>query len=312
MQMFTQCACILFDEIPALDDLHKTLEGWPVAGQQEQAPGEDGWIACGPAVVVELRSGAAVIADVVDRPFPDDPRAVAQAPALDAAWRQGTFGPTARPGALARAREQAWTWAEGAGAADLHRGFVRLRTIVDLKDGELPEDHDPVHELTTLTEMAGDVLRLRGATALFMPGGETLRSREQVDSMLRRKTGLGPPPIELWLNLRAAGLGADGDLRWTLVDVVGMGQLRLPDAEAAFVEGQEQAEAVAPLLRNACLHLLSGKDIPDGSTADDAHGRRWRASSAQSLLLPSRPVVRWLPEASAQLTDATLAKLRGA
>jgi Domain of unknown function (DUF4261) len=312
MQMFTQCACILFDDVPPLDELHGALERWPVVGEQQAASGEDGWVACGRGVVVELRSGAAVIADVVERPFPDDPRAVAQAPALDAAWGQGTFGPTAKPGALARAKEQAWTWAEGAGAADRHRAFVRLRTLVDLNDGELPEDHDPLHELTTLTEMAGDVLRLRGATALFMPGGEALRSREQVDSMLRRKTGLGPPPIELWLNLRAAALGEEGELRWKLVDVVGMGQLRLPDAEAVFVDGQEQAEAVAPLLRNACLHLVSGKDIPDGSTADDARGRRWRASSAQSLLLPGRPVVRWFPEASAQLTETTLARLRGA
>lgn len=311
MQMFTQCACVLLDEIPPLDELRRALENWPVAGEQAAASGDDGWMACGPGLVVELRSGAAVIADLVDRPFPDVPRAVSQEPALDAAWRQGTFGPTARPGALSRAKEQAWTWAEGAAAADRHRGFVRLRTIVELQDGELPKDHDPVHELITVTEMAGDVLRLRAAAALFMPGGETLRSREQVDSMLRRKTGMGPPPIELWLNLRAAGLGQDGDVRWSLVDVVGMGQLRLPDCEAVFAEGQEQAEAVAPLLRNACLHLVSGKDIPDGSTADDARGRRWKASSAQSLLLPGRPVVRWLPEASPQLTEATLAKLRG-
>ncbi len=223
------------------------------------------------------------------------------------------FGPTARPGALARAREQAWTWAEGAGAAAHHGGFVRLRTLVEVPDDgprQLSGDHDPLHELVTVTELAGSLLDLPGATALFMPAGETLRSREQVRSMLRRKTGTAPPPIELWLNLRASGLGQDGGVRWTLVDVVGMGQLRLPDSEAVFAEGQEQADAVAPLLRNACLHLVSGKFIPDGSTADDAAGRRWKASSARSLLAPGRPVLRWLPESSARLTAETLERLR--
>lgn len=309
MQMFTQCACILFDEAPPAAEVRQALESWAIVGEQAAAPGDDGWIKCGPGLVVQLRSGARVIVDVVGHAFPDEVGAAADAEAL----RSGMFGPTAQPGALARAKEQNWTWAEGTAVADRHRGFVRMRTIVDLPDEgprQLPKGHDPVHELATLVEMAGAVLRVRGAAALFMPGGEALRSPEQVAILLGRKTGAAPP-IELWLNLRASALGEEGRRRWKLVDVVGMGQMRYPDSEAVFVSGQERAEVVAPLLRNACLHLISGRPIPEGSTADDTLGRRWKVSFAQSLLPPARPVLRWLPEGSARLDEAALAKLRG-
>jgi hypothetical protein len=93
------------------------------------------------------------------------------------------------------------------------------------------------------------------------------------------------------------------------MDTVGMRQLRLLDQEAIFVEGAEEPQAVAPLLTNACLHVASGKGIPEGSTSDDGRGRRWKASPATSALLPSRPVLRWLPEESAGLSDAMRARL---
>ena len=306
--IFTQCAAVLLDRAPPLEDLEKALESWSVTGPQQAAPGDEGWVASGPGFVLELTTGGAVIVDLVDRPWPDDPRSAG--PGLVAAWRAGIFGPSASPGALARAREQSWNWAGGAEAAARHRAFVRLRTLVKLsEDGTLPKGHDPVHELTTLVELAGDLLRLPGASALFLPGGEALRSREQVEEVHKRKAGLGAPPIELWTNTRAMGLGEHGGRRWALIDVVGMGQLRLPDQEALFAENTEDAEAVAPLLRNACLHLLGGKGLGPGSTADDAHGKRWKGSSATGLLAPGRPVVRWLPESAPPPGDAVLAAL---
>ncbi len=188
---------------------------------------------------------------------------------------------------------------------------MRLRTAVELEGDarQLPKDHDPVHELTTLTELAGGILRLPGATGLFFPGGETLRSREQVEAVLRRKTGLGSPPIDLWLNTRGISLGQEGDARWMLVDVVGMRQVRLPDQEALFAEGHEDPEAAAAFLRNACLRLIAGKGIPEGSTSDDVRGRRWKVSAATGVLAPNRPVLRWLPEESTRPSEAFLAKL---
>ncbi|HEX7622751.1 MAG TPA: DUF4261 domain-containing protein [Anaeromyxobacteraceae bacterium] len=312
MELFTQCACVLLDQAPAIDDVELALDGWALTGRQQPAPDEDGWVACGPGVVVELRGGGSVIVDVVDRPWPDDLQAASGGSALGAAWRAGMLGPTSMPGALARAREQSWAWAEGAAAAERHRAFVRLRTVVELPQDarQLPKSHDPVYELTTLTEMAGALLRLRGATALFLPGGEALRSLEQVEGVLRLKTGVGPPPVDLWVNLRALSLGQVGDARWMLLDTVGMAQLRLPDHEALFVEAQEEADAVAALLRNVCLHLVAGRGIADGSTADDGRGRRWRASAATGALLPHRTVLRWLPEESPKPNAAMQERLR--
>ena len=310
---FTQCASVLFDRAPALEDVEQALEAWTIAGEQQPAPGEDGWIACGPGIVIELRTGAAVIVDVIDRPWPDDPRGASESATLGAAWRAGIFGPSSSPGALARARMQSWAWNEGAAAAERHGGFVRLRTVVNLSaEGkrELPKDHDPVHELTIITEIAAALLKLPGAAALFLPGGEALRSLEQVEEVLRRKTGIGPPALDLWVNLRGFGLGEHGGTRWMVVDVVGMRQLRFPDQEAIFAEGQEEPEAVGPLLMNACFRLVTGKPIPEGSTSDDGRGRRWRASATTGVLAPDRPVLRWLPEESAKPSEEMLAKGR--
>ena len=312
---YTQCACVLFDSAPALDDVERALESWALAARQAPAPGEDGWMACGPGFVVDLSGGGSVIVDLLDRPWPDDPLAVSKDPVLEAAWRSGQFGPTSAPGALARAQTHGWSWDQGAAAAERHRALLRLRTVVELgtdAPGEALKGHDPVHELTMLTEMAGGLLGLPGASALFLPGGEALRSPEQIRVVLRRKAGSGPPPIDLWLNLRTVGLGQEGDNRWSIVDVVGMGQLRLPDQEALFGEEQERGDGVVPLLRYACTHLVSGNGIADGSTVEDLRGGLWSATSATGVLAPNRSVLRWLPQKGARPSEEFLARLSSA
>lgn len=312
---FTQCGCVLFDAAPTLEDVERALEPWPVVGKQAPAPGEDGWIASGPGFIVELRNGAAVMVDVVDHAWPDDPLAAGEVPALASAWKAGIFGPSAVPGALARAKVQSWAWKDGKVAAERHRGFVRLRTVVRLSSEEgkreLPKGHDPVHELTTLTELAGTLLGLPGATAFFLPGGEALRSRQHVADVLKQKTGLGLPPLDVWCNVRVVGLGQEGDARWVLVDVVGMRQLRLMDQEALFADGREDPDAAVALLRSACLHLVAGRALPEGSTSQDARRRRWKASGATGLLAPpNRAVLRWVPEESASPGQEFLEKLQ--
>jgi hypothetical protein len=124
-----------------------------------------------------------------------------------------------------------------------------------------------------------------------------------------RKAGHGPPPIDMWSNLRAVALVQDAGERWLLLDLVGMAQLGLPDQEAIFADGKEQPEAVQALLRNACMHVLSGKPIPPGSTSDDGSGRRWTASFGSGVIAPRRDVVRWLPEQSPRPSGETLQKL---
>jgi hypothetical protein len=186
-----------------------------------------------------------------------------------------------------------------------------MRTAVELsKDEALPEDHDPAYELAAISELAADLFALEGATAFFLPGGEALRSREQVEAVRRQKAGVSGPPLDLWTNLRGAPVGEHGGQRWFVADVVGMAQLRRPDPEALFLDGSEDLEATAALLRNACLHLFAGKGIPDGSTADDSQGKRWRAVAATGILAPKRQVIRWTPDRAPQPSPEAIASLQ--
>lgn len=308
---FTQCAAVLFESAPRLEDVQRALNTWHVSGTPKQGTGEHGWALCGPGFVIELRSGSIAIVDLVERPWPDDVREAETTPALGSAWSVGAFGPRSTPGGLARAADQPWLWPEGGEAARRHGAFVRLRigSEVEKDSKDAPPEREPLYELLTLVELSEPFLRLPGALALFAPGGEALRSREQVETALGRKLGAGAPPFELWTNVRAVELAREGDARWLALDTVGMTQLRLPDHEAIFAEGQEEPEAVEALLRNACAHILASSPIPPGSTADDGRGRRWKASAATSIVAPPRPVLRWLPEESARPSEATLAKL---
>jgi hypothetical protein len=307
---FAACAAVLFEASPKLEDVERALETWNVAGRPNEGEGEHGWAICGPGFMVDLRSGAFAVVDLVRRPWPDDVRDAESVPAIGSAWSVGAFGRGSTPGALARAADQPWSWTEGSAAAARHEAFVRLRIGHAAEEGA-PETgaEDPSYELMSLTELARPLLRMPGALAFFVPAGEALRSREQMDAALQRKIGAGPPPFELWTNLRAVMLAEEGGLRWLGLDTIGMMQLGIPDQEAIFADGKEAPGAVEALLHNVCRHLLSGKPVASGSTAEDGRGRRWRASGATGLVAPRRPVVRWLPEESDRPPDALLAKL---
>jgi hypothetical protein len=303
---FTQCACVLFEQAPKMEEVVRVLADWPVSGYRKQGSGEYDWALCGPGVVLDLRGEGYAVVDVVDRPWPDDVQAALTTPALASAWRAGAFGPWSSPGGLARAVDQAGEGENGATAR--HGGFVRIRTAFAGKGPPPKGRGGPTYDLMTITELATALMRLEGALAFFVPAGEALRDRKDLDEVARRKVGSAPPPVDLWSSVRAIALPPEDGKSWLLLDVVGMTQLNLPDQEAIFAEGQEQPEAVEAMLRNACQRLLSGP-IPPGSTADDAKGRRWKASAATGIVAPPRPVLRWLPEESAHLPEATLARL---
>ncbi|HET8539981.1 MAG TPA: DUF4261 domain-containing protein [Anaeromyxobacter sp.] len=312
---FTQCACVLFDRAPPLEDVARVLAPWNVGARPKEGEGEDAWAVSGPGYVAPLRSGTIAVVDVLDRPWPSAATAEAR-PAIASAFDVGAFGPGATPGALARAADQPWLWDQGEAVASGHAGFVRVRTgnvVGEVSTGgasqEPAGDRDPTYELRSLTELAQALLRLPGALALFVPAGEALRSREQVDAAMARKIGVSPPPLELWTNLRAIALLREGEVSWLAIDVIGMRQLGLPDQEALFAEGEEEPEAVEALLHDACLHVLSGNRIAAGATADDRRGHRWKMSPAVGLVAPRRPVLRWLPEGSQRIPEAALAKL---
>jgi hypothetical protein len=160
-----------------------------------------------------------------------------------------------------------------------------------------------------LTEISRSLVGMKGALGFFVPAGEALRSREQIEAAMARKAGRAPPPVEMWSNIRAVALLEEEGERWLLVDMVGMGQLGLPDHEAIFADGKEEPGAVQALLRNACMHVLSGRPIPPGSTSDDGAGRRWTAAFADGIVAPRRDVVRWLPEQSPRPSEGLLQKL---
>jgi hypothetical protein len=308
---FSQCICVLFERVPALADVERAFERWTVAGKSNASEGDDGWAVSGPGLILALPDGSFALADLVGRAWPDDP-AVAGAPGLAAAFRAGMFGPGTTAGALKRAMDQSWAWPEGGASARRHGGFVRLRMGYGRPQGA-PADsqggQDPVYELALLTEISRSLVGMKGALGFFDPAGEALRSREQIEAAMGRKAGRGPPPIDMWSNIRAVALAQEEGERWLLVDMVGMGQLGLPDHEAIFADGKEQPDAVQGLLRNACMHVLSGRPIPLGSTSDDGAGRRWTASFATGLVAPRREVVRWLPEQGPRPSEGLLQKL---
>src|SRR5256885_11757914 len=120
---FSQCVCVLFERVPLLADVESALERWTVAGKTKASEGDDGWALSGPGLVVALPDGSHALVDVVARAWPED-SATAASPNLAAAFRAGMFGPGTTPGALKRATEQSWAWAEGASIARRHGGFL--------------------------------------------------------------------------------------------------------------------------------------------------------------------------------------------
>jgi hypothetical protein len=308
---FSQCVCVLFERVPALSDVERSLERWTVLGKSKASEGDDGWAVSGPGLILALPDGSYAFADLVGRAWPDD-SAVASAPGLAAAFRAGMFGPGTTAGALKRATEQSWGWPEGAGAAGRHGGLLRLRMGYGRPGGAPAGYHggqDPIYELSLLTEISRSLLGMKGALGFFVPAGEALRSREQIEAAMGRKAGHGPPPIDMWSNIRAVALRQEEGERWLLLDIVGMGQLGLPDQEAIFADGKEQPDAVQGLLRNTRMHVLSGRPISPGSTTDDGAGRRWTASFATGVVAPRRDVVRWLPAQGPRPSEELLQKL---
>src|SRR3954469_23334509 len=248
---FTQCACVLFERAPNLEEVVRVLADWPVSGYRKQGSGEYDWALCGPGMVLDLRGEGHAVVDVVDRPWPDDVQAALTIPALASAWRAGAFGPWSTPGALARAIDQAGE-GEVSAAVARHGGFVRIRTALPGNGPPRKGRGGPAYDLMTLTELATPLVRLEGALAFFVPAGEALRERKHLDEVARRKVGSGPPPVELWSSVRAIALPPEDGKSWLLLDVVGMNQLGLPDLEAIFAEGEEQPEPVDAMLRNVC------------------------------------------------------------
>ncbi len=95
--------------------------------------------------------------------------------------------------------------------------------------------------------------------------------------------------------------------RGLLMDTVGMEQLDLPDHEACFPSELVDPDEVAGMLRNLqCYVVSTGNEIEPGDTGDGPGGR-WQAHhSAEALVSPPRPAIRWLPLHGRSAPDALL------
>lgn len=295
---FTQTACILLERACTLKHLETALQSFEVVKRREE---NQDWHFSGPEIVVAFRPerNGHILVDIVSHPWPDDMGSPQAAPALFAAWSMGYFGPFTYPGGLMRAGQQCWHWEEGRTVSQRHQSFIRIRSSYSLgakaSDLVMPEDYDPVSELVRVTEIASVLAHMDGALCYFNPNGESLQSAVQVQEALDWFAGGGPPPLNLWSNIRLFNLDQTGG--WSMMDTVGLGQVDAPDQEACFAARKYDLGEVSHFLLNAGLYLMTnGSVIKGGDTMNGPGNRNWQARMMKNGLLdPPRETLRWFP-----------------
>jgi hypothetical protein len=302
---FTACVAILFDRPVSADDVATVLGRF---GHVTRVEAAEAWPFSGPAAVLPYRPevNGSLVADSVDRPWPDEMGDPKTDPKLFAAWMVGAFGPYTFPGGLTRATLQSWAWPEGKTVLHQHRAFVRLRISYVLGGSPdspiVPADYDPTSELRFLTDAAAEVLKLPGAICLFNPSGEAIRPPALVADALRYADEDDVPPLDLWANVRMFNVDDD----WVLMDTVGHSQFDVPnsdkpfpDLEAGLPPGDKyDPQEIDGFLRNVSIYMLDhGPVIREGDTIDGPGDVRWRAKVRNhGLVVPPRPTVRFFPD----------------
>lgn len=298
---FTQGVCVLLSRPAALDQLEPLLGEFRIVKRIDDAPSPD---MSGPSFTVEFRPdvNGYVSVDCRDRPWPDHMGDTKNEPVLFGAWSMGHFGPHAYPGNLQRAAQQSWVWEGGKTIPAQHQAFIRVRSsyVFGARDEDkvMPDDYDPLPELTFVTRMARALLKHPAALAYFNPNGEILRDEAGLARALDDQRPEAPPPLDIWSNIRLFNPGNG----WLLMDTVGNGQLDRPDCEACFPKGGFEPGEVDHFLRNVSLYLIrKGEVINDGDTIDGPGGAPWRARHVkEALTSPPRLTLRFSP-ADAQL-----------
>lgn len=298
---YPQCITVLFDRSLDLAQLKKCFSHFEIVG--ENAAPEQHWSFTGPNISIPYRpdSNGFILLDIVNHVWPDemgDPDTDSQ---LFSAWSLGQFGSLCYPGALRRASEQSWTWEAAKETAYQHKAFVRLRScyLLDLEDGDtpnVPDDYDAVEELSFLTDLAEQLLKLPGSLCFFSPCGEVLRDLVCLTEDVERMRVENLPPFEVWSNVRIFKMD-DG---WVLMDTVGNQQFGQTDFEACFPEEKFDPEEVHLFLRQLTLYQMeSPTPINDGDSTDGPAGLLWQAREiAESMVIPPRSVLRWTPDQS--------------
>ena len=296
--LFTQSTYVLVYKAPSLDELEAVLGDFTLLGRTEAPP--DGHWAFGGESILVAHPGVPegrVIIDVVDEKWPDEMGDPNQTPMLFTAWSAGGFGPSVFPGNLERAGKQAWAWRQASGGVRAHRAFVRLRStfVTEGAEGpELPAGYKPAAELTLLTELSAAILALQTSLAYFNPNGESVRPEAFVTQALAHQKETGTLPLDVWTNIRVGRLSDD----WVMMDLVGLGQLGLPDIEVCFKTDAYTFEAVDTFIRDIAAYLVEAGDVVSHGDMVDGPGEiSWEVLRAeQGLQAPPRATIRLLPD----------------
>ncbi|MEM9381805.1 MAG: hypothetical protein AAGB93_17755 [Planctomycetota bacterium] len=264
----THVVAVLFRAAPALEALHERLRRIPdvtdVVAEHDH---------------VRLDTPAGVVhASTFGAPWPDeDPESLAELGGVPAGLH---------PGALERAGDQSALWPGGALAATAHRGFVHL-VMAEAVGG-------PRSQIEELERLAVALLADPDALCVFFPAGESLRDGHVIGNIRASARQQDATPLQIWVNGRIADVGKGV----VVADVVGLGQIGLPDAEAVFPDRRELAPfEVLGFLLDVAHHLAhEGGALEEGVVYEGPGGLRWRAGlEAEAQIAPARRLVRWIP-----------------
>ncbi len=219
------------------------------------------------------------------------------------------MGPFTHPFALRRALEHT-LWPQATEAVPQHASFVRLRVSYAFSESKdikaLPENYDPIAELSFITEMAGLFLSHPSAVCLFDPNGETLLTFSMMNKMISTSNAQGKIPIQLWTNDRYF-VTPEG---WAIVDCVGNAQFDLMDHEMVFEAKQFAAFEIAQAVRKLTWYQLERTAVVQGGdTISGPNGSTWIAHHAQSIMEPKREVLRWFMTGVEEVPEALATNL---
>lgn len=316
--LFTQGMCILLKEPVSLARLQECFSEFNIVGVQESVVDD----ASPETLIIDYRpeTGGHLLVTPSTSPWPDHMGDPDSMPDVFVAWSLGQFGPLAFPGCLQRAAEQCWGWESAEELSGEHTSHLRLLISYVLGADEseeqapepeddvilIPEDYDAMEELNFLTKAVSAALELPEAICYFNPGGEVLRDQSSLRHGLNYAWNYEQPPLEMWSNIRVFR----AEDSWVLMDIVGLGQLDLPDMEAVFDSNKYEPEDVERFLRKASLYLLSGEEeVVDGDLADGPGDLSWIAMECEdSLSDPPRETIRWFPDDGGEPPESLLVK----
>ena len=311
--LFTQGMCVLLREPIAISDLEERLKSLTFVGRQESIEDDNAPETLVYEYLAEV-NGHLLVTPAAEA-WPDDMGDPDESPERFVAWSLGQFSPLAFPGCLQRAGDQSWGWEDGGEKIVDHVAHIRFLIsyvfgVDDPDDDEdvplVPDDYDPVEEMTFLTKAVALALELPEAICYFNPGGEVIRDETGLRQGLNHAWSHDLPPLDMWTNVRIYR----ADEEWSLMDTVGNGQFDLPDLEAVFENDRFEPSEIEGFLRSASLYLLRGdEEIEDGDSADGPGDVSWRAMECDDALSdPPRPTIRWIPDGDSEPPAELLAR----